>query len=101
MTPETPILRQRAHDERHRGGRHLAALDRRGCVTRHRTGGPSDLCASKARNRHDLPQKGLALPQGSVSSMLAPTVFGSLVVFLGFGGVSLPEGTRSPRLSPC
>ena len=50
--------------------------------------------AWKAQARQDLPLKGLALPQGSVRSMLALTVVGSFVVFLIFGGVSLPSGTR-------
>ncbi len=50
--------------------------------------------AYKAHVRQDLPLKGLALPQGSVRSMLALTVVGSIVVFLIFGGVSLPSGTR-------
>ena len=50
--------------------------------------------ASKVRKRQDLPLRGLALPQGSVRSMLALTVVGSFVVFLTFGGVALPEGTR-------
>ena len=48
----------------------------------------------KAQARQDLPLKGLALPQGSVRSMLALTVVGSFVVFLIFGGVSVPSGTR-------
>ncbi|MCY3873711.1 MAG: hypothetical protein OXF88_05405 [Rhodobacteraceae bacterium] len=38
--------------------------------------------------------KGLALPQGSVRSMLALTVVGSFVIFLVFGGAALPNGTR-------
>ena len=50
--------------------------------------------ASRANQRKDLPLKGLALPQGSVRSMLALTVVGSFVVFLTFGGVALPSGTR-------
>ena len=50
--------------------------------------------AWKAQTREDLPLKGLALPEGSVRSMLALTVVGSFVVFLVFGGVSLPSGTR-------
>ena len=50
--------------------------------------------ASKARQRKDLSLKGLALPQGSVRSMLALIVVGSFVVFLTFGGVALPAGTR-------
>lgn len=50
--------------------------------------------AYKTHVRQDLPLKGLALPQGSVRSMLALTVVGSFVVFLMFGGVSLPSGTR-------
>ena len=50
--------------------------------------------AWKAQARQDLPLKGLALPQGSVRSMLALTVVGSFVVFLVFGGVSVPPGTR-------
>lgn len=50
--------------------------------------------AWKAHSRQDLPLKGLALPEGSVRSMLALTVVGSFVVFLVFGGVSLPAGTR-------
>ncbi len=50
--------------------------------------------AWKAQARQDLPLKGLALPEGSVRSMLALTVVGSFVVFLVFGGVSLPSETR-------
>lgn len=50
--------------------------------------------ACRARSRDDLPLKGLALPQGSVRSMLALTVVGSFVVFLTFGGVALPSGAR-------
>lgn len=50
--------------------------------------------AWKAQSREDLPLKGLGLPEGSVRSMLALTVVGSFVVFLVFGGVSLPSGTR-------
>lgn len=50
--------------------------------------------AYKAHVHPDLPLKGLALPQGSVRSMLALTVVGSFIVFLIFGGVSLPSGTR-------
>ena len=38
--------------------------------------------------------KGLALPQGSVRSMLALTIVGSFVVFLIFGGAALPNGSR-------
>jgi len=39
----------------------------------------------------DLPLKGLALPQGSVRSMLALTVVGSFVVFLVFGEATSQE----------
>lgn len=35
---------------------------------------------------HGMPLRGLALPQGSVRSMLALTVVGSLVVLIVFGG---------------
>ena len=38
--------------------------------------------------------KGLALPQGSIRSMLALTVVGSFVIFLVFGGAALPEEAR-------
>ncbi|MDE0047127.1 MAG: hypothetical protein OXU19_14920 [bacterium] len=48
----------------------------------------------KAKIREDVPLKGLALPQGSVRSMLALTVVGSFVVFLIFGGAALPESSR-------
>ena len=51
--------------------------------------------AWKARTRNDVPLKGLALPQGSVRSMVALTVVGSFVVFLVFGARALPqEGSR-------
>ena len=50
--------------------------------------------AWRAQSHHDLPLKGLALPEGSVRSMLALTVVGSFVVFLVFGGMALPSGTR-------
>ena len=50
--------------------------------------------AWKGRAQDGLSLKGLALPQGSVRSMLALTVVGSFVVFLVFGGSALPEGTR-------
>ena len=48
----------------------------------------------KAKTSTDVVLKGLALPQGSVRSMLALTVVGSFVVFLIFGGAALPTGTR-------
>ncbi len=48
----------------------------------------------KARSLDIDALKGLALPQGSVRSMLALTVIGSLVVFLVFGGAALPNSTR-------
>ena len=48
----------------------------------------------KARNQDGDALKGLALPQGSVRSMLALTVVGSFVVFLVFGGSALPENAR-------
>ena len=38
--------------------------------------------------------KGLALPQGSVRSMLALTVVGSFVVFLVFGDAAFPNSAR-------
>ncbi len=47
----------------------------------------------KARTHSDVPLKGLALPQGSVRSMLALTIVGSFVVFLVFGARALPEGS--------
>ena len=50
--------------------------------------------AWKGRAQDGLSLKGLALPQGSVRSMLALTVVGSFVVFLVFGGSALPEGAR-------
>ncbi len=50
--------------------------------------------AWKGRNQEGVSLKGLALPQGSVRSMLALTVVGSFVVFLVFGGSALPEGAR-------
>ncbi|MCY4608156.1 MAG: hypothetical protein OXD40_06120 [bacterium] len=51
--------------------------------------------AWRARTRNDVPLKGLALPQGSVRSMLALAVVGSFVVFLVFGARALPhEGSR-------
>lgn len=48
----------------------------------------------RAKGSSDVVLKGLALPQGSVRSMLALTVVGSFVVFLVFGGAALPAGTR-------
>lgn len=48
----------------------------------------------KAKASEGIILKGLALPQGSVRSMLALTVVGSFVVFLIFGGAALPSGTR-------
>ena len=48
----------------------------------------------KAKTAADVVLKGLALPQGSVRSMLALTVVGSFVIFLVFGGAALPTGTR-------
>lgn len=48
----------------------------------------------KAKAVEGVTLKGLALPQGSVRSMLALTVVGSFVVFLIFGGAALPNGTR-------
>ena len=50
--------------------------------------------AWKGRAQDGVSLKGLALPQGSVRSMLALTVVGSFVVFLVFGGSALPEGAR-------
>ena len=47
----------------------------------------------RARTK-DLELRGLALPPGSVRSMLALTVVGSFVVFLIFGGFALPENAR-------
>lgn len=40
----------------------------------------------KTKSRNDIPLKGLALPQGSVRSMIALTVVGSFIIFLVFGG---------------
>lgn len=48
----------------------------------------------KAKGSSEVVLKGLALPQGSVRSMLALTVVGSFVIFLIFGGAALPNGTR-------
>lgn len=48
----------------------------------------------KAKTSNNVTLKGLALPQGSVRSMLALTVVGSFVIFLVFGGAALPNGTR-------
>ncbi|MDE0147892.1 MAG: hypothetical protein OXM58_05935 [Rhodospirillaceae bacterium] len=48
----------------------------------------------KAKNSDNVALKGLALPQGSVRSMLALTVVGSFVIFLVFGGAAIPTGTR-------
>lgn len=50
--------------------------------------------AWKAGNRDDLPLKGLALPQGTVRSMLALVVVGSFIIFLLFGGSTLPAEAR-------
>ena len=47
---------------------------------------------AKGSNVADL--RGLALPQGSVRSMLALTVVGSFVIFLVFGGLALPTDAR-------
>ena len=41
----------------------------------------------RAREHKNVELKGLALPQGSVRSMLALTIVGSFVVFLVFGGI--------------
>ena len=46
--------------------------------------------AKKAKDRK-LPLKGLALPEGSVRSMLALMVVGSLVVLIVFGGPIMKE----------
>ena len=48
----------------------------------------------KAKASEGVTLKGLALPQGSLRSMLALTVVGSFVIFLIFGGAALPNGTR-------
>ncbi|MCY3701540.1 MAG: hypothetical protein OXG16_02515 [Rhodospirillales bacterium] len=48
----------------------------------------------RARELSEVIVKGLALPQGSVRSMLALTVVGSFVIFLVFGGAAVPPGTR-------
>ena len=51
--------------------------------------------AWKARMNSDVPLRGLALPQGSVRSMLALTVVGSFIVFLVFGAPAMPpESSR-------
>lgn len=50
--------------------------------------------ASWQARAKNLELKGLALPQGSVRSMLALTVVGSFVVFLIFGGFVLSENAR-------
>ena len=44
----------------------------------------------RSRTLGDVQLKGLALPQGSVRSMLALTIVGSFVVFLVFGGMVAP-----------
>ena len=49
---------------------------------------------SQANKSDEIKLKGLALPQGSVRSMLALTVVGSFVIFLIFGGTALPTDTR-------
>ena len=48
----------------------------------------------RAKSNADIPLKGLALPQGSVRSMLALTIVGSFVVFLIFGGTIPSIGDR-------
>ncbi len=48
----------------------------------------------KANKSDDVLLKGLALPQGSVRSMLALTVVGSFVIFLVFGGAAVATDTR-------
>ena len=48
----------------------------------------------KAKASTDVVLKGLALPQGSVRSMLALIVVGSFVIFLVFGGAALPTASR-------
>ena len=53
--------------------------------------------AWKARVHGSVPLKGLALPQGSVRSMLALTVVGSFIVFLVFGAPAMPPD--SPRFT--
>lgn len=50
--------------------------------------------ACKSKGQHSPSLKGLALPQGSVRSMLALTVVGSFVVFLVFGGPVFSEDDR-------
>ena len=48
----------------------------------------------KAKESNDVVLKGLALPQGSVRSMLALTVVGSFVIFLVFGGAAVATSAR-------
>ena len=58
------------------------------------------ICAierAKGSNMADL--KGLALPQGSVRSMLALTVAGTFVIFLVFGGTALRLAPAILKLS--
>ena len=48
----------------------------------------------RTKSNTNIPLKGLALPKGSVRSMLALTVVGSFVVFLVFGGTIPSIGDR-------
>ena len=48
----------------------------------------------RTKGNTNIPLKGLALPKGSVRSMLALTVVGSFVVFLVFGGTIPSIGDR-------
>ena len=50
--------------------------------------------ACKSNDQKTPELKGLALPQGSVRSMLALTVVGTFVVFLVFGGFAFSENSR-------
>ena len=52
-------------------------------------------CAIRwAKSKENIELKGLALPQGSVRSMLALTIVGSFVIFLIFGGTIPSIGDR-------
>ena len=48
----------------------------------------------KSRKEQSAELKGLALPQGTVRSMLALAIVGSFVVFLVFGGFAFENSTR-------
>jgi len=50
---------------------------------------------AKRADKSGIELKGLALPKGSVRSMLALVVVGSLVIFLVFGAAAMPEKMES------